>query len=300
MNTNLAASVRARLLNLAKAEGVDFNQVLVRFALERILYRLSQSAHADRFLLKGALLFTLWYDMPHRPTRDADLLGFGPSDLKSIEQTFRDIAGVDAEDGMVFDPASVTAEEIRKEAGYAGARVLISGEIAKARCKTQIDIGFGDAVTPGPVDATYPVLINELPAPRLRTYPVYTVVAEKLHAIALLGMTNSRLKDYLDLSVLLEREALDAEILASAIAATFNRRAMTVPASLPAGLTDEFSCDATRQALWHAFLKKNELPQQALPDVVTMLRKVLEPILRRAIALDGKSIISVGKIGGVG
>lgn len=206
MNKDIAASIRARLLNLAKAQGVDFNQVLVRFALERILYRLSQSVHADRFLLKGALLFTLWYDMPHRPTRDADLLGFGPSDLESIAQTFRDIASVDVNDGMVFDPASVTAEEIGKEAGYAGARVLISGEIAKARCKTQIDIGFGDAVTPGPIDATYPVMIDDLPAPRLRTYPVYTVIAEKLHAIALLGMTNSRLKDYLDLSVLLDRE----------------------------------------------------------------------------------------------
>ena len=281
---NVAASVRARLLNVAKAQGVDFNQVLVRFALERILYRLSQSEHADRFLLKGALLFTLWYDMPHRPTRDADLLGFGPSDLDSIAQPFRDIASVDVDDGMVFDPASVTAEEIRKEAGYAGARVLISGEIARARCKTQIDIGFGDAVTPGPVDATYPVLLDDLPAPRLRTYPVYTVVAEKLHAIALLGMTNSRVKDYLDLSVLLERETLDTDLLAQA---TFERRGMAVPPSLPVGLTDEFSGDATRQALWHAFLKKNELVQQALPDVVAMLRAALGPALLRAVELNG-------------
>ena len=287
MNKDIAVSVRARLLNLAKAQGVDFNQVLVRFALERILYRLSQSAHADRFLLKGALLFTLWYDMPHRPTRDADLLGFGPSDLESIAQTFRDIAGVDVDDGMVFDPTSVTAEEIRKEAGYAGARVLISGEIAKARCKTQIDIGFGDAVTPGPIDATYPVLIDDLPAPRLRTYPVYTVIAEKLHAIALLGMTNSRLKDYLDLSVLLNRETLDAEILANAIAATFIRRGMAVPTVLPVGLSDEFSGDVTRQALWGAFLRKNELSQQALPDIVVNLRKALEPALLRASTMSG-------------
>ena len=170
--SNVAASVRARLLNVAKTQGVDFNQVLVRFALERILYRLSQSQHADRFLLKGALLFTLWYDMPHRATRDADLLGFGASDLDSVAQTFRDIASVMVDDGIVFDPASVVAEEIRKDAGYAGARILISGELAKARCKTQVDIGFGDAVTPGPVDATYPVLLADLPAPRLRTYPV--------------------------------------------------------------------------------------------------------------------------------
>ena len=169
MTKDLAASVRARLLNIAKSEGSNFNQLLVRYALERFLYRLSQSAHADRFLLKGALLFTLWYDMPHRPTRDADLLGFGPSDLQSIDQTFRDIASIAVDDGITFDPESVTAEDIRKEAGYAGARVVITGELAKARCKTQIDIGFGDAVTPGPVQSEYPVLLKDFPAPRLRT-----------------------------------------------------------------------------------------------------------------------------------
>lgn len=282
MNKDLAASVRARLLNVAKAQGVDFNQVLVRFALERILYRLSQSAHADHFLLKGALLFTLWYDLPHRTTRDADLLGFGPSDLESIAKTFRDIASVEVEDGIVFDPATVNVEEIRKDAGYAGARVLITGELAKARCKTQIDIGFGDAVTPGPVHAVYPVLIADLPAPRLRTYPVYTVISEKLHAIVLLGMANSRLKDYLDLWVLLDREALNAHTLARAIAATFLRRGMPVPAALPVGLTDEFATDSSRQAMWHAFLKKNELAITPLPEVVTKLRAILEPALAQA------------------
>ena len=224
--SNLAASVRARLLNIAKAEQADFNQLLVRYALERFLYRLSQSAHADRFLLKGALLFNLWYGMPHRPTRDADLLGYGPSDLESIGLTFRDIASVVVEDGIVFDPVSVRVEEIRKKAGYTGARVVIAAELDRARCKTQIDIGFGDAVTPGPVEAVYPVLITEFPAPHLRTYPVYTVIAEKLHAIALLGMTNSRLKDYLDIWVLIEREVLNADTLAAAIAATFARRGM--------------------------------------------------------------------------
>jgi hypothetical protein len=182
---DVAASVRARLLNVAKAQGVDFNQVLVA------------------------------------------------SDLESVAQTFRDIASIATDDGIVFDPASVAAAEIRKDAGYAGARVLVSGELARARCKTQIDIGFGDAVTPGPVDAAYPMLLDDLPAPHLRTYPVCTVVAEKLHAIALLGMTNSRLKDYLDLSVLLERETLDIDLLAQAIKATFERRGMAVPTCEP-------------------------------------------------------------------
>jgi len=279
---NLAASVRARLLNVARAQGADFNQVLVRFALERILYRLSRSEHAERFLLKGALLFTLWYDMPHRTTRDADLLGFGASDLESLVQTFRDIASVPVDDGIAFDPASVGAEEIRKEAGYAGARITINAELARARCRTQIDIGFGDAVTPDPINATYPVLLGDLPAPKLRTYPVYTVVAEKLHAIALLGMVSSRMKDYFDLAFLLEREDLDTETLARAIAATFVRRGMVVSGALPIGLTNAFAADTTRQRIWLAFLRKIDAEPRALADVVTALRSKLEPVLRQA------------------
>ena len=281
-NPNVAASVRARLLNVAKAQGVDFNQVLVRFALERILYRLTQSQHADRFLLKGALLFALWYDMPHRATRDADLLGFGASDLDSVAATFREIAAVAVDDGIAFDPTSVTVDEIRKEAGYGGVRVIIAGELAKARCKTQIDVGFGDAVTPAPVDSIYPVLLDDLPAPKLRAYPTYTVIAEKLHAIALLGMTNSRLKDYFDLSVLLERENLDTDLLAQAIKATFERRGMSVPDVVPIGLTDEFAHDSSRQSLWLAFLKKNELPPETLHVIVDRLRSLLAPALNRA------------------
>lgn len=284
---NGAASVRARLLNIAKAQGVDFNQVLVRFALERMLYRLTQSPHADRFVLKGALLFTLWYDMPHRATRDADLLGFGASDLESMAQVFRDIATVPVDDGMTFDPASVTVEEIRKEAGYGGVRVIMVGDLARARCKTQIDVGFGDAITPAPVDSVYPVLLDNMPAPRLRAYPPYTVIAEKLHAIALLGMTNTRLKDYFDLSVLLEKETLDTDLLAQAIKATFERRGTTVRHALQGGmlpgLTDEFAQDASRQALWLAFLKKNELPPEPLPIIVGRLSVALAPALNIAV-----------------
>lgn len=180
----------------------------------------------------------------------------------------------------------MSVEEIRKDAGYAGARVLITGEIAKARCKTQIDIGYGDAVTPGPVHAVYPVRITDLPAPRLRTYPVYTVISEKLHAIALLGMTNSRLKDYLDLWVLLDREVLYANTLARAITATFVRRGMPVPAILPIGLTDEFATDSSRQAMWQAFLITNEIAITPLSEVVAKLRTILEPALVQAATVS--------------
>jgi len=284
MTKDISASVRARLLTIAKAEQSDFNQILVRYALERILYRLSQSQHADRFLLKGALLFNLWYDMPHRATRDADLLGFGVSDLNSLVLTFRDIAGIQVEDGIIFDPATINIEEIRKEAGYTGARILINSEVAKARCKTQIDIGFGDAVTPEPVHATYPVMLAGFPAPQLRIYPVYTVIAEKLHAIALLGMSNSRLKDYLDLWVILSRETLDHDILAQAIAATFTRRETALPIQLPIGLTDEFANDPSRQSIWLAFLKKNQLAITPLTNVVELIRTTLQPVLQQASA----------------
>lgn len=154
--------------------------------------------------------------------------------------------------------------------------------VAKARCKTQIDVGFGNAVTPAPVDSVYPVLLDDLPAPKLRAYPTYTVIAEKLHAIAVLGMTNSRLKDYFDLSVLLQRETLDTDLLAQAIKATFERRGMSVPDAVPIALTDEFAHDSSRQSLWLAFLKKNELAPAPLPAIVDRLRTALAPALHRA------------------
>lgn len=286
MTRDRAASVRARLLNVAKATGTDFNLVLVRFALERLLFRLSTSAHSDRFVLKGALLFTLWYDLPHRATRDADLLGFGPSDTGSMASVFRDIASVAADDGIVFDPASVRVGVIRKDAGYGGVRVTLNGKLANARCVAQVDVGFGDAVTPGTTDAVYPVLLDDLPAPRLRTYPVYTVVAEKLHAIVVLGMVNSRLKDYLDLVVIMEREAFDEPTLALAIAATFQRRGTALPNAPPVGLSDEFALDPTRVALWQSLLKKNDIVHRPLVDVVTVLRVALWPAVVQAGALQ--------------
>lgn len=286
MTRDRAASVRARLLNVAKATGTDFNLVLVRFALERLLFRLSTSAHSDRFVLKGALLFTLWYDLPHRATRDADLLGFGPSDTGSMASVFRDIASVAVDDGIVFDPTSVRVGVIRKDAGYGGVRVTLNGKLANARCVAQVDVGFGDAVTPGPTDAVYPVLLDDLPAPRLRTYPVYTVVAEKLHAIVVLGMVNSRLKDYLDLVVIMEREALDEPTLALAIAATFQRRGTALPNAPPVGLSDEFALDPTRIALWQSLLKKNDIVHRPLVDVVTVLRVALWPAVVQAGALQ--------------
>lgn len=275
MSRNIAASIRARLKQQADAKKQDFNLTLTHYGLERLLYRLSISPHAPNYLLKGALLFSLWYDQPHRPTRDADLLGFGPDDVETAVNAFREISQIAVEDGIVFDVASVQGAAIRKEAGYGGVRIDLRATLDGARITLQVDIGFGDAVTPAAQIITYPVLLDDLPAPQLRSYPKYTVVAEKLHAICLLGMANTRMKDYFDLWVLMTEGALNPTELRLAIAATFERRKLAVPSSLPTGLSDAFFEDRTKQTQWAAFLKKNRLEAMDLTDVVHQLRDEL-------------------------
>lgn len=276
---NLPVSIRARLLAIAKANEVEFELVLTRFALERLLYRLSISAHREQFLLKGALLFDLWFDEPHRPTRDADFLGFGPADLPTMEATFREIAAMKGNDGIIFDPSTVKAREIRKEADYAGIRMTLLGTLDGARCPIQADIGFGDAVTPAPEETDYPVLLDDLPAPRIRVYPRYTVIAEKFEAIVSLGIANSRMKDFFDLWVLTRQSEFDSAILRRAITATFARRATALPATTPIGLSDEFSADAAKQIQWRAFVTKNRLDAPPLPQIVAHLRTFFGSVL---------------------
>jgi hypothetical protein len=279
---NLAASIRDRLLNKARAEKLDYNLLLTRYALERMIYRLSISAERDRFLLKGALLFDLWFDVPHRPTHDADFLGFGSAEIPQLEAVFRDICGIEVDDGILFDPDSVKAAEIRREANYAGIRVTLMGMLDKARCPVQADIGFGDAVVPGPDEVDYPVLLAEMPAPHLRVYPRYTVVAEKLEALTSLGMLNSRMKDYFDLWVLVRYSELDTQILIRAVAATFDRRQTRIPNGVPVGLSDEFANDPLKEKQWNAFLRKNSIAPKPLSEVVTDLRDFLMPVLASA------------------
>ncbi len=278
MSTNLAASIRARLKQHADVSKQDFNLTLTHYGLERLLYRLSISAHANCFLLKGALLFALWYDQPHRPTRDADLLGFGARGKVNLVLAFREITSIEAADGIVFDAGSVKGSEIRKSIGYGGVRVDLQAALDGARIALQVDIGFGDAVTPGPVVITYPLLLKELPAPQLRAYPKYTVVAEKFHAVCTLGMSNTRMKDYFDLRVLMDEGALDFAELRRAIHATFERRKTELPQGVPVGLSEAFSTDAGKQTQWAAFLRKNRLGAVSFESVVRGLRNEFEKI----------------------
>lgn len=274
---NVAASVRARLLNHAREMKQDFNLVLTRFCLERLLFRISVSRYADQFLLKGALLFDLWFDIPHRPTRDADFLGLGSSELLTVENTFREICRIDADDGVVFQSDTVRAAETRKEANYAGIRITLLALLDGARCQIQADIGFGDAVTPEPEEVRYPTILNDLESPRLHAYPRYTVVAEKFEALSTLGMTNSRMKDYFDLWILARHSDFDGETLSQAIKATFSRRQSVLAAEPPLGLTMVFAQDPQKQIQWQAFLRKNALEAMNLEDVVEFLAGFLMP-----------------------
>ena len=276
---NIGASVRARLLDRARAERSDFQILLTRYALERLLYRLSVSPHRDRFILKGAMLFVTWVADPFRPTRDLDLLGYGDNDAETIAETFRSICTQPvADDGVTFDVAALTAAPIREEMDYDGVRICTTARIAGARISIQVDIGFGDAITPAAIEIDYPTLLDA-PAPHLRAYPVETVVAEKFEALVTLGMANSRLKDFYDLWVISRTFELRRAVLIEAVHRTFERRGTVLPSDTPVGLTDEFAEAWATQ--WRAFLGRDRMA--AAPDAfaatVADLRAFLMPLV---------------------
>ncbi len=284
MTKNVAHSVRDRLLKLSKERGEEFNFVLVRYGLERLLYRLTQSAHADNFVLKGAMLFTIWSKHPHRATKDLDLLGFGSPDLTRLADIFRAVCtkGVE-DDGVVFDPKSVSAERIKEDAEYEGVRVLLTGKLGSAELRLQVDVGFGDAVTPQPMMIDFPTLLPG-PAPTVRAYPREAVVAEKLHAMVLLGMTNSRMKDFFDLWFLSREFAFESKPLRGSIRATFEARGTPIPKTPPTALTEVFALDPTKQTQWKAFLSRSRVTEAniTLPEVIGVIAPFLLPELERA------------------
>jgi hypothetical protein len=270
-----AASIRARLLARAHREGVQFQRILTRYASERLLYRLSVSPATDRFILKGALLFDLWYDSGSRPTRDIDLSGQGDPDMPDLIRVFSGLCALEVDDGIIFDAASVDASPIRDRARYHGASLTLDGFLDGARCKVKVDIGFGDVVTPAPETAVFPTLLEDLPSATLRVYPRYTVVAEKLEAIISFGMVNSRMKDYFDLWVIMKDQALDRSTLSQAVGATLRRRGTPYPDDLPVGLAPAFAESPLKQSQWSTFLSRNHLQAPALPVIVALLRDSL-------------------------
>lgn len=281
----LARSVQLRLARHAREIGVDPNLVLTRYAVERFLYRLSASPHSDQFILKGALLMLVWLGEGLRPTRDADLLGFGELSDAALQSIVKSVCVVPVEpDAVLFDSESVRVEAIREEDAYGGRRVRLNARVGAARITVQLDVGFGDAVTPAAQWLEYPALLD-LPAPRLRAYSRESVIAEKLHAIVMLGLRNSRMKDYFDLRALAHEGRVEAPKLGEAIAATFTRRKTQLPEGVPSGLADEFAQDDSKQAMWKAFLTRNRLESRSLPDTVAEIRGFLIEPLR--IAREG-------------
>lgn len=212
------------------------------------------------------------------------MLGFGPDDAANLIATFREVASLDLGDAIVFDPESVRASAIREDNTYGGTRILLVARTGSARCALQVDVGFGDAVTPEPQTAIYPTLLDDFQAPRLRVYPVYTVIAEKYQAMVMLGQANTRMKDFFDLEVIARRTDLDGALLAAAIAATFSRRQTEVPTEVPVALTAQFSEDAAKRHQWQAFPGKNRIAASDLSDTVMLLADLLWPPTQVAAA----------------
>ncbi len=292
---NIAASVRQRLLNRIRETGEDANLTWSRYAAERFLYRLSVSDFGRGFVLKGAALFTVWTGQPHRPTLDVDLLSYGEESGEHLEAVFRTVCQVAVEpDGLRFAPGSVTAEPIRENQEYGGQRVTLTAYLGKARIPVQVDVAFGDVVTPPAEEIIYPTLLD-FPAPRLRACPRETVVAEKLHAMVVLGIANSRMKDFYDVYVLAQGFAFDGMTLGRAVTATFGQRATSLPARVPLALTEEFSRDATKQTQWRAFLRRAGVghASEDFAGVVAELTAFLGPVL--SAVSEGRSFGKVWK-----
>ena len=275
---NVAASVRARLSNLARETEVPLAALMERFALGRLLWRLSRSASADRFVLKGAQLFALWAEAPHRPTRDVDLLGTGEASPESLREFFETLLDtpVEPEEGLLW--GKVEAAPIREDQQYQGVRVVTHATLAGAVVRVQIDVGFGDAVTPGPMEVEWRELLD-FPEARLLAYPPETVIAEKLEAATVLGLANSRMKDFFDLDWLCRHREFDLAILREAVRNTFVRRGTTMPKRMPVALTPEFASDPSKLTQWSAFLRKNDLKADSLGAVIQRLAEFLGPVL---------------------
>jgi predicted nucleotidyltransferase component of viral defense system len=281
--TNMAKSVKDRLLNIARQEGRVFDVLLVRFALERLLYRLSVSEHRDRFVLKGGMLVTVWVEDDNRVTRDADFLGHGDPDPERLAADFREIMAIESDDGLVFDLDALAATAIREEMEYGGTRLKTSAYLEKTRIPVTIDIGFGDAMADATQQLDYPTLLD-LPAPNVRAYPPATVIAEKFQAMVALGVLNGRMKDYYDLWAIPRALHIAAGDLDAAITATFERRQTAIPTERPPGLSAEMVDDEVKQRQWRAYAASVDLQDVALESIIDKVWELVGPSCARLLA----------------
>lgn len=282
---NVPASVRQRLLSRARSGHRPFNELLHYFAMERFLYRLSRSEHAERFVLKGALMLQVWRSPEFRPTMDIDLLGRTRNEEAEIAAQVREILSVEVQpDGLIFDPTSIRTQRIAESAEYEGIRIRFQGALGTARIHMRIDVGFGDVVYPGPEPAELPVMLD-FPAPQMLCYSRESAVAEKLEAMVKLGMLNSRMKDFYDIWLLSRQFDFDGPNLSSAVRLTFNRRGTALSPVVEA-FTRPFADD--KQVQWSAF--RNRLQQEHVPasfaEIVGATGEFLSPIIAALVSGD--------------
>ena len=278
---SIEASIRAKLTNQAEKTRRPFAEVLQYYAMERYLYRLSRSEYVDKFILKGALMFTVWQVPLRRTSLDIDFLGRFENQISVIETIIKEVCRQKVKpDGLLFDTETVKCEKIKEGTAYEGVRVKFMGNLEKARISMQIDVGFGDAIHPKPQIIDYPVILD-FPKPRLKGYPVESVVAEKFEAMVKLGFANSRMKDFYDLWLLVRQFDFEGETLAKAIEKTFTRRKTNMPIEPPLFAQEIYNEESNRQSLWSAFLTKNKI--KTAPVTLSKTAKLIEAFLENPI-----------------
>lgn len=291
--TNVPASIRAKLLNVSRPTGEDFNATLARYAVERFLYRLSESPHSSSFVLKGAMLMVVWMSKPHRPTQDLDLLGIGDLSDDNLQAILNEVLNIPVtEDGLQFENDSTTIVDIREGQTYQGKRVKLTCRLGKTKIRMQIDIGFGDSVVPRPKVLTYPTLLD-LPAPRVRAYPRETAVAEKLEAMISLGVINSRMKDFYDLWFISQHFSFNGNTLTKAISATFKRRKTGFPQQTLAAFMNTFIHDEIKLTQWQTFMQRADLVEST-PVFAEVIKKLNTFLSTPLIAAADNKVIRLG------
>jgi predicted nucleotidyltransferase component of viral defense system len=286
---NIAASVHNRLLNRAKESDRSFNELLQYYAIERFLYRLSLSAHTERFILKGALMLMVWESPLSRSTMDIDMLGKMENSVDKIISIVQEVCRQDVEpDGIIFDPESVQGQRITEDADYEGVRIRFRGSLATARISMQLDVGFGDVVFPSPELKSYPTLLD-LPAPIIRSYSMESAIAEKFEAMVKRGVMNSRMKDFWDIWLLSRQFDFAGQTLSEAIVKTFLTRHTVMP-PVPIAFTPAFAQYVMKAAQWKAFLRKNRMVdtpenfEEIIQTISTFLMPIVESIVQHQSA----------------
>ncbi len=285
---NIQASVRARLQNKAKETNRPFAEVLQYYGMERFLYRFSKSDYANKFVLKGALLFTVWQIPERRTTLDIDFLARFDNQVANIETVVRSICdhAVDS-DGLFFDAKTVQGRKIKEDADYEGVRVKFIGFLNRSRIPMQIDVGFGDIVYPKIKVIEYPVILD-FPKPHLKGYPAESVISEKFEAMIKLGLLNSRMKDFYDIWLMMRQFDFSGTNLAEALKKTFNHRKTDLPVGKPLFAEEIYDEKSDRQTLWRTFLRKGDIKQA--PDRLVTTAKEIENFLVEPLDALNKGI----------